>query len=109
MNDSRLIVFNDNTKHICNSVFLSLFLILAFIVSPLNQYATISMLIKLIVLTLLGYAVYLNVIQINYMTHATNDQLSPTLSAQLQLNTFCNYIFTFFLVMLFVFVIRSFF
>jgi len=103
-----LIIFTDSTKRICTCSAISIFLIILFIISPLNNFVMTSMIMKIIILTILAYTIYLNIIQTNYLRTATNVVKSENVMSQLNTNILCSYIFTLFLGLMGIFVIRSF-
>ena len=103
-----LIIFTDSTKKICTCSAVSIFLIILFIISPLSNFFMTSMLMKIIILIILAYTIYLNIIQTNYLRSATNVVNSENVISQLNTNILCSYIFTLFLGLMGIFVIRSF-
>ena len=103
-----LIIFTDSTKKICTCSAVSIFLIILFIVSPLSNFFLTSMLMKVIILIILAYTIYLNIIQTNYLRSATNVVNSENVMSQLNTNILCSYIFTLFLGLMGIFVIKSF-
>jgi hypothetical protein len=103
-----LIIFTDSTKKICTCSAVSIFLIILFIISPLSNFFMTSILMKIIILIILAYTIYLNIIQTNYLRTATNVVNSENIISQLNTNILCSYIFTLFLGLMGIFVIRSF-
>ena len=103
-----LIIFTDSTKKICTCSAVSIFLIILFIISPLSNFFITSTLMKIIILIILAYTIYLNIIQTNYLRSATNVVNSENVMSQLNTNILCSYIFTLFLGLMGIFVIRSF-
>ena len=103
-----LIIFTDSTKKICTCSAISIFLIILFIISPLSNFVMTSMIIKIIILIILAYTIYLNIIQTNYLRNATNVVNSENVISQLNTNIMCSYIFTLFLGLMGIFVIKSF-
>ena len=103
-----LIIFTDSTKKICTCSAVSIFLIILFIISPLSNFYMTSMLMKIIILIILAYTIYLNIIQTNYLRTATNVVNSENIMSQLNTNILCSYIFTLFLGLMGIFVIKSF-
>ena len=103
-----LIIFTDSTKRICTCSAISIFLIILFIISPLSNFFMTSMIMKIIILTILAYTIYLNIIQTNYLRTATNVVKSENVMSQLNTNILCSYIFTLFLGLMGIFVIKSF-
>ena len=103
-----LIIFTDSTKKICTCSAISIFLIILFIISPLSNFFITSTLMKIIVLIILAYTIHLNMIQTNYLKNATNVVNSDIILSQLNTNIICSYIFTLFLGLLGIFVVKSF-
>ena len=103
-----LIIFTDSTKKICTCSAVSIFLIILFIISPLSNFFMTSILMKIIILIILAYTIYLNIIQTNYLRTATNVVNSENVISQLNTNILCSYIFTLFLGLMGIFVIRRF-
>ena len=103
-----LIIFTDSTKKICMCSAVSIFLIILFIISPLSNFFMTSIIMKIIILIILSYTIYLNIIQTNYLRTATNVVNSENILSQLNTNILCSYIFTLFLGLMGIFVIRSF-
>lgn len=101
--------FTDTTKKVCTCSALSIFLIVIFIISPLSRFFITSIFMKIIILTLLFYTIYLNTIQTNYLRNVNQINLSKEISSQLSINIVCNYVFTLFLGLIIIFVIKSFF
>ena len=104
-----LMIFTDSTKKICMCSTISIILIILFIISPLSNFFLTSSLMKIIVLIILGYTIYLNINQTNSLRVAKEMVKSDNINAQLQINIICSYIFTLFLGLLCIFVIKSFF
>jgi hypothetical protein len=64
---------------------------------------------KLISLIILGYTIYLILIQTNNLKGIENLNKSEQITSQINTNIICSYIFTIFLVILFISIIKSFF
>ena len=103
-----LLIFTDSTKKICTCSAISIFLIILFIISPLSNFFITSTLMKIVVLIILAYTIYLNIIQTNYLKNATNVVNNDIILSQLNTNIMCSYIFTLFLGLLGIFVVKSF-
>jgi hypothetical protein len=63
---------------------------------------------KIVVLIILAYTIHLNIIQTNYLKNATNVANTDIVLSQLNTNIICSYIFTLFLGLLGIFVVKSF-
>jgi hypothetical protein len=105
--DNKLQTFSFNTKKICLCTFTSIFIIILFVLSPLNSYFKTSLFMKFMAAIIILYSIHLSILQINVLKNNT-DFDSSELNSQLNMNLYCNYIFTLFLCMLFYFLIKSF-
>jgi len=103
-----LMIFTDETKKVCICSATSIFLIVIFIISPLSNFFKTSLLMKLLSLSILLYTIYLNNNQTNLLIHASSQITSEKLKSQLNLNIICSYVFTVFIVLLSIFVMKSF-
>ena len=101
----------DVTKKICLFSFISIILIILFILSPLNQFIRVSFIVKIIVLFLLGYTIFLSFLQTNilktFFSNNSSSSSSPSLHSTLNINIIFSYVFTFFLAILFLFILRN--
>jgi hypothetical protein len=102
-------IFTNTTKQICYCSFASIFLIILFIISPLNRFVVGSTFMKFVILILLGYTLYLNTGQINMMKFSVEAQNSENIKSQLNINIMCSYMFGFFVGLLILFIMKSFF
>ena len=101
--------FTETTKRVCTCSAISIFLIVIFIISPLSRLFLISMFMRIVILLLLAYTIYLNSQQTEYLRTASQIKLSNEVSSQLNINIICSYIFTLFIGLLIIFVLKSFF
>lgn len=99
----------DVTKKVCLCSFVSIVLIVLFIISPLSSFLLTSLFVKILILIILAYTIYLNNHQTNILSLSKNSAQTPEIQSQLSTNIICSYIFTLFLGILLIFVIRSFF
>jgi hypothetical protein len=104
-----LMIFTDETKKVCLCSATSIILILLFIISPLSNFLTTSLLMKIVTLVILGYTIYLNNKQTELLREASSLINSEKLKSQLNLNIICSYVFTVFIGLLVIFVMKSFF
>lgn len=102
-------LFTSKTKQICYCSFASIFLIILFIISPLNRFVISSTFMKFVIIILLGYTLYLNSQQISILKSSVETQMSPNVQSQLNMNVMCSYMFSFFVVVLFFFILKTFF
>jgi hypothetical protein len=101
--------FTNDTKKICTCSAISIFLIILFIISPLSNFFVASSFMKIVTLTILGYIIYLNNKQTELLKLVNNHANNEKIHSQLNVNIICSYTFTFFIGLLFIFVIKSFF
>jgi hypothetical protein len=104
-----LTTFTDTTKKVCTCSAISIFLIVLFIISPLSSFFLTSIFMRMIILLLLAYTMYLNSLQTNYLRNASQLNLTNEISTQLNINIVCSYVFTLFIGLLIIFVLKSFF
>jgi hypothetical protein len=104
-----LMIFTDETKKVCLCSATSIILILLFIISPLSNFLTTSLLMKIVTLVILVYTIYLNNKQTELLREASSLINSEKLKSQLNLNIICSYVFTVFIGLLVIFVMKSFF
>ena len=71
-----IIEYAKTTKNVCLCISISAFLILLFIMTPLNSFLLSSIFGKVIILTLLGYTIFYNVTKTNKF--ATSLAFKPT-------------------------------
>lgn len=107
MNETFMNFLDNDTKKVCMASFVSMFLILIFILGPLSSFTTLSSIIKLLVVFILFYSIYLNVKQTNILNAITREKNSIQYNTQLQLNIICSYVFTLFLGVLCIFILKS--
>jgi hypothetical protein len=101
--------FTDTTKKLCSCSAISIFLIVLFIISPLSNFFITSAIMKIITILILSYTMYLNILQTDYLRNASTAKVSGEISNQLTTNIICSYVFTLFIGLLIIFVIKSFF
>jgi len=96
-----------STKNICICCFISIFLIMLFVISPLSKFYKTTIIMKLIIITILSYTFYLNIIQTNQMKISYINFESQEITNQLNINIICSYVFTFFIGLLIIYIIKS--
>jgi hypothetical protein len=109
INQTNIYGYNDKTKTICYCSFTSIVIVILFILSPLSNFFTTSLLMKFLALIILAYTIYLILLQTKNLKNVSNTNKSEAISSQINTNIICSYIFTFFLVILFFSIIKSFF
>jgi|LauGreStaDraftv2_3_1035109.scaffolds.fasta_scaffold119251_2 hypothetical protein len=100
-----LTTFTDTTRKVCSFSAISIFLILLTIATPLNQGGVLSGIMKMIILVLLAYTIYLNILQTNSLRMATSS--SYEVNNQITINVVSSYVFTLFLGLLALFVAKG--
>jgi hypothetical protein len=75
----------------------------------LSSFLMTSLFVKILILIILGYTIYLNNHQTNILSLSKNSSQTAEIQSQLSTNIICSYVFTLFLGILFIFVIKSFF
>ena len=101
-------IFNNSTKNICLYCFISIVLIILFMLTPLNHYVTISTFVKIISILLLGYCIYLNNFQIHNLTNSSIGNNSSSIKSYVNINIFCSYLFSLSMIIFIFFIIKSF-
>lgn len=97
---------SDYTKQICYCTFFSIMLILIVTLTPLNKFTALSAFTKIIVLIILGYAIYLNYKQTNMLKRSFKPN-DDEFSKQLSTNITASYVFILFLAILFIFIVKN--
>ena len=108
-NSFNLMLFTDDTKKVCMCSAISIFMVILFIISPLNTFFKTSLFMKFVALNLVIYTIYLNNKQTNLLRSVNELTDSQQVKSQLNMNMLCSYIFTLFLGLLLFFIIKSFF
>jgi len=108
-NSFNLTIFTDITKNVCMCSAISISIIVLFIISPLSNFFKTSLFMKIIALIILCYTIYLNIKQTNLLSRASGSAHSEKIKSQLNINIICSYVFTLFIGLLIIFVIKSFF
>jgi Ca2+/Na+ antiporter len=110
MSSSLMIIeFTKSTQNVCMCVGLSMLLIICFMISPLNSFMLSSIFGKVIILTLLGYILYYNTIQTNKFSKNFNVNIWEQNKNwnPIKTNIICSYIFSLFVLVLIISVIRT--
>jgi hypothetical protein len=102
-----IIEYAKTTKNVCLCISISAFLILLFIMTPLNSFLLSSIFGKVIILTLLGYTVFYNVTKTNKFAKNFNIDFSRGEWDPIKTNIACSYVFTGFLLVLMLAVIQQ--
>jgi hypothetical protein len=104
-----IIEYSKSTQNVCICLAITLFLIILFMMTPLNTFILSSIFGKVIILTLLGYTIYYNTVATNKFTKDFNISLMSGDWDLLKTNILGSYVFSVFLIILMVSVIRQFF
>ena len=102
-----VVEFAKSTQNVCMCLGISIVFIILFIMTPLNSFLLSSIFGKVIILTLLGYTLYYNVIQTNKFSNNFNTSLTDGNWDVLKTNIVCSYVFSAFLLVLMLSVIRK--
>jgi hypothetical protein len=99
----------DLTKKISLYSFISIVLIVIFIITPLNNMFLLSPMMKIIIVIILGYTFYLNIKQIDILRKQSNksNNNDPDFTSQINTNIITSYVFSLFIGLLIIFVIRK--
>jgi hypothetical protein len=100
-----LIQYSDGTKNVCMCTIISIFLILIFIISPLKNFVLASMFGKLIILTILSFSLYKNV-SITF-SFSKNVGMFEGEWNNVKTNVICSYLFSAFIFILIISVLRK--
>jgi len=108
MSSSSIIIeYAKSTQNVCLCISISAFLILLFIMTPLNSFLLSSIFGKVIILTLLGYTVFYNVTKTNKFAKNFNVELTSGGWDPIKTNIASSYIFTGFLLVLMLAVLQQ--
>jgi hypothetical protein len=95
MNTSLSIIeYAKSTQNVCLCLSISAFLIILFIMSPLNTFVLSSIFGRVIILTLLGYTLFYNVTKTNKFANNYNIDISFNDWNPIKINIMCSYIFS---------------
>jgi hypothetical protein len=104
--NSPIIEYVKSSENICFYSIISILLIFFFMISPINKFIMTSFIGKLSILTLLGYILYYNIILTNKLSNQLNISLLNGKWNMIKTNLTCSYIFSLFLFLLFLSVVR---
>jgi hypothetical protein len=104
-----LTIFTDDTKKVCICSASSIIIIILFIITPLSNFFRTSFFMKIISLIILIYTLYLNNKQTNLLRNINTERSSKEVNSQINMNIICSYVFSVFILLLFIFVFKSFF
>ena len=104
-----IVEYAESTQNVCKCLSISIFLILVFMLTPLNNFIISSVFGKISILVLLGYVLYYNIKQTNVFANKSNVQFSNGSWTPVKTNIVCSYIFSLFIFVLAFSVLRTFF
>ena len=102
-----IIEYAKTTQNVCLCISISAFLILLFIMTPLNSFMLSSIFGKVIILILLGYTIFYNVTKTNKFAKNFNVELTSGGWDPIKTNIASSYIFTGFLLVLMLAVLQQ--
>jgi hypothetical protein len=107
MSTEMIVEFAKSTQNVCMFLALSIFFIILFMMTPLNTFLLSSIFGKVIILTLLGYTLYYNITKTNKFSNDFSVILTSGNWDPVKTNITCSYIFSLFLLVLIMSVIRK--
>jgi hypothetical protein len=99
-NSSLIVEYAKSTQNVCLSMSISAFLIMLFMMTPLNSFVLSSIFGKLIILLLLGYTIYYNITKTNKFANNFNVDMMSNSWDPVKTNRACSYVFSGFLLIL---------
>jgi hypothetical protein len=106
-NSSLIVEYAKTTQNVCLCMSISAFLIILFMMTPLNSFVLSSIIGKLIILLLLGYTIYYNVTKTNKFANSFNVDMMSNSWDPVKTNIVCSYIFSGFLFILMLTVLQK--
>jgi hypothetical protein len=106
-NTNLVIQYAKSTQTVCLCLSILAFLIIIFILSPLNIFFISSLFGKAIIIILLGFTMYYNIQQTNLFASNFNISFFENDWNTIKTNVLCSYVFTILLVFLTVSVLRA--
>ncbi len=101
-----IVEFAKSTQNVCMCLAIATFMIIVFMMTPLNTFLISSIFGKVVITILLGYTFYYNVNQTNKFYKDFNISLTSGDWNAIKTNIVCSYIFSAFLLILLVSVIK---
>ncbi len=102
-----IIEYAKSTQNVCMCLSVTIFFIILFMMTPLNTFLLSSIFGKVIILTLLGYTLYYNLYNTNKFANTFNISLTSDSWNTIKTNIVCSYIFSLFLLVLLISLIRK--
>jgi hypothetical protein len=101
-----IISYAETTKHLCIYTAVAVLLIIIFIISPVSNIFFISFLAKIGIVALLAYIIFMNITKTQYFKNEYNVDFGSSDWGQVKTNVVGGYVFSMFLVMLLIAVLR---
>jgi len=102
-----VVEYAKSTQNVCMCLGISIFLIILFMMTPLNSFILSSIFGKGVIIALLGYTLYYNITQTNKFSKNFNISLTSGNWDELKTNITCSYVFSLFLLVLLLSVLRK--
>jgi hypothetical protein len=102
-----VVEYAKSTQNVCMCLGISIFLIILFMMTPLNSFLLSSIFGKVVIISLLGYTLYYNISQTNKFSKNFDISLTSGNWDELKTNITCSYIFSLFLLVLLLSVLRK--
>jgi hypothetical protein len=102
-----VVEYAKSTQNVCMCLGISIFLIILFMMTPLNSFILSSIFGKVVIIALLGYTLYYNITQTNKFSKNFNISLTSGNWDELKTNITCSYVFSLFLLVLLLSVLRK--
>lgn len=106
-NSSLIVEYAKSTQNVCLCMSISAFLIILFMMTPLNSFVLSSIIGKLIILLLLGYTIYYNITKTNKFANNFNVDMMSDSWDPIKTNITCSYFFSGFLLILMLTVLQK--
>ena len=95
-----VVEYAKSTQNVCMCLGISIFLIILFMMTPLNSFILSSIFGKVVIIALLGYTLYYNISQTNKISKNFNISLTTGNWDELKTNITCSYVFSLFLLVI---------
>jgi len=102
-----VVEYAKSTQNVCMCLGISIFFIILFMMTPLNSFILSSIFGKVVIIALLGYTLYYNISQTNKFSKNFNISLTSGNWDELKTNITCSYVFSLFLLVLLLSVLRK--
>ena len=99
--------FSDNTKYVCILTILGLFLIITLIISPLNIIGWRLNVGKIVIILLLGYALYYNFSETHNFLKSVEGIFDNPEFAGIRNNMLLSHLFSLFILILIMYIIKT--